>query len=185
MLSIVIQISSTGTAKIFVSLKFANYFSIKLFEMETIVNSFEILVPYSGKIGIAHVQQLNSLNNFVYRVKFANGFITVFNTHEPENEEQIGWSESGFGETELARHVGSAIDFYHANDVQPFTIKLDEQVYFILPKDEYDNVFYYVFQNEFICMMVLNENDQWETVTDTADAKLIKKIGDVIESICS
>jgi hypothetical protein len=143
--------------------------------------TFTILVPYNGIMSIATAENVDNIIELVYRVKFDNGFITEFNTYEPESEDQVGWNESGFGETQLARDVGAAIDFYDSNEVEPFQIEVAGKKYFVLATDEKDQVFYHVFQNKFICALALNEEAAWEA-NSNVDEALVRALGSAIES---
>jgi hypothetical protein len=64
--------------------------------------------------------------------------------------------------------------------MEPFTINLDNQKFKVIPLEEKDQMLYQIFSNDLLCLIGLNENDEWESNNDCPQ-ELIKKIGETIE----
>jgi hypothetical protein len=146
------------------------------------LKSFSILVPFDGVMTMAEVQEVESPINFFYKVTFQNGYENVFNTFEGEEDESnSGWSEAGLGETQLAKDVGKAINFYVMYETEPTIIEIDEEKYFCLPQPEKDQTFYQVYREKLLCVLSYNSEGQWQADCEIDNA-LVQKIGLKIET---
>src|SRR3954465_13736774 len=145
------------------------------------LKSFSILVPFDGVITMAEVQEVESPLNFFYKVTFQNSYENVFNTFEGEEDESnFGWNEAGLGETQLAKDVGKAINFYVMCETEPTIIEIDEEKYFVLPQPKEDQTFYQVYQEKILCVLNRTEG-QWQAGCEI-DNTLVRKIGLKIET---
>jgi hypothetical protein len=140
------------------------------------LKSFSILVPFDGVMTMADVQEAESRLNFVYKVTFQNSYENVFNTFEGEEDESnSGWNEAGLGQTQLAKDVGKAINFYVMYETEPTIIEIDEEKYFVLPQPKNDQTFYQVYREKLLCVLSRTEG-QWHADCEI-DNTLVRKIG--------
>lgn len=91
------------------------------------------------------------------------------------------WNEAGLGETQLAKDVGKAINFYVMYETEPTIVQIDEDKYFILPQPKKDQTFYQVYQEKLLCVLSRDTEGQWQADCQI-DNILLRKIGFKIET---
>ena len=151
-----------------------------------LMQAFNIILIYNGKIVLAKVQRIEGKDTAQYQVSLPNGFTNAFFFNADSNY----WEEQDLGITRLSDAVGKQMHKILAtpdHHQYPVELEMDGQTFIIEPKIEDNHTIFVIYTKGMLYCILRNAGIRyWEAESLTREdvpEEIVHQIGQAIEDI--